>query len=393
MKHLKTTIPFTILLLSGLLIIGCDQDNPVQTFGESIDKVPNLELISGADNATLTVNRNRESSYFTFDVGGIDENPYIGAGIYDGWCALFDTPINSNGTQYGEVKLYSTDQDPKWKGLNYLLNTVDIHKENNNATWKEIQVAIWSLIDFPRFDLQNLNIGILPSEFRDGDDPTFNLQLVKDIVKDVEKNASSFEVGFGDRYAIFAETEAGIQNGIIVVWGDIEMSKGFGVRYRHFSGSGDQGQIYLGVGNLGEGSNRTEGKIQWQTGIEYPVSFLYDKSADKLVTSVDGVVVEYHDVSVNVDNKTEIQIGDVDILKILVYARHSGTTVTFKDVVLNGQPLGEFQAFEWATMRTWLVHNFNFNQSFEVTGNIILDGTFSGGSELSKVELFFGKKK
>jgi predicted ribosomally synthesized peptide with SipW-like signal peptide len=165
---------------------------------------------------------------------------------------------------------------------------------------------------------------------------------------------------------------------------------GFGVRYRSFANTGGR-EVYLGVDDLGIGSNRVEKDLTWQSNNN--ITFTYDKLADKLITTVDAgkdgtidVTLEYPNVASKVQSVTGKLITDVDFLVINVVCRHSDTKVDFNNVKLDGYSLGNFHA-EYSQWKTWTVTDLDFSQSFTISGDIVLTGTFSGGEEWSKVEL------
>jgi hypothetical protein len=56
-------------------------------------------------------------------------------------------------------------------------------------------------------------------------------------------------------------------------------------------------------------------------------------------------------------------------------------------VVLNGIPLGNFHA-EYNQWNTWTVLDFDFSQSFAISGDLIINGIAS--REANKVELMVG---
>ena len=218
MRTIQYTIPILLILSMGLFFSQCERaDGPVQPIIDAVSKVPSFELIEGAENVTAQVNNNRVTSYFTFELSDIKPNPFISNGVYEGWCTLWDIPIQ-RGTEYRGVKLYSTKGEKEWNKLNYLLYKRDHYLNNfNGATWKELQVTIWSLIEFHEFDLETINVRHLPSEFRQGDEYAFDVEIVGKILDDVQKNTdtNAGNVDFG--HAIFVETESDVQNGLIYI--------------------------------------------------------------------------------------------------------------------------------------------------------------------------------
>ncbi len=208
---------FLPLLIVVFAFTSCDmEENPVKSFGEAVEKVHILDVIPGADNVIAKVTKNANDSYFNFVLRNIAPNAIINDGMFNGWCVVWDTPIQTGGTEYGGVKLYSTKGDPRYNHLNYLLNVQEHYKKTiEGTTWKEIQVAIWVTFDFPKFDINNIDINNIPRDFREGDQFAFNKDIVNEIVADVKKNSPRFEHQPGYKFGILAETEKGVQNGLI----------------------------------------------------------------------------------------------------------------------------------------------------------------------------------
>ena len=205
---------FLPLLLLALPFMSCDMvDNPVKTFEEAVERVPDFNPIPGGENVTLRVTRDKKNSYFAIDMSNIGDNPIISDGLYQAWCVLYDIPINAVGEEYNGVKLYSTKGDEKWRQINYLLSKSFVYPTQiPGVTWKEIQIAIWALTDFRDFDLDNIDILSLDSDFRSGDQPLFDVSLARMIVNDVQKNAASFDYEKQAGQVILMETEKGTQN-------------------------------------------------------------------------------------------------------------------------------------------------------------------------------------
>ncbi len=205
---------FLPLFLLSLLFISCDmENNPVKTFEEAVEKVPDFTPIPGGENVTLRVTRDKKSSYFTIDMSNVGDNPIISDGVYQAWCVLYDIPINAVGEEYNGVKLFSTKGDEKWRQINYLLSKSFVYSTQfPGATWREIQVAIWALTDFRDFDLDNIDIMSLDNDFRSGDQPLFDVSLARLIVDDVQKNAASFDYEKHAGQVILMETEKDTQN-------------------------------------------------------------------------------------------------------------------------------------------------------------------------------------
>lgn len=164
-------------------------------------------------------------------------------------------------------------------------------------------------------------------------------------------------------------------------------SKGLGVRYRSFANTGAS-EIYLGVGNLGAGTNRVERQFNWVKPGTYNITLTYDPSMDSLTTTVEGTGLVYSGVTNNLAAKTGCTVQSLDRAEIVVSDRDTGSQVDFLDVILDGFELGDFAGQN--NFSTWSVTDYDFSQGFEVSGKVVLSGPFSGGQERSRVEFLVG---
>lgn len=165
-----------------------------------------------------------------------------------------------------------------------------------------------------------------------------------------------------------------------------------GVRFKSLGNTGSK-ETYLGVPDIGTASHRTERDVTWAATND--ATFQYDAINDELlatIVNINGTFnLSYPNLSTQITSfgKT-FNVADLDFMQISVYARHVGTTVTFDDFELDAAPLGTFSA-TYNSVNTWMVSNYAFSAGFTVTGQILLSGTFSGGDEVSKIELTVGK--
>ncbi len=241
------------LALAGLFLTftSCDTKESLG-LQNSLDVIPELSLIEGGENSIVTVNDGTES-YFTFDIANINPNNHISAGTGKGWCILWNQPIASDNTTHDGLRLYSSYGDKQWKPLNYLLNIREsLINNDSDISYREIQAAIWSLMDFPEFNLNNISIDQLPSRMvRDGQ-YNFDREKVNQIVKHVRDNYESFEYGPASTYAVVAETPSDTQTIIIEVsesvwaygqhsFGDQNLRDQLGIKGQ---GKGQWGWIY-----------------------------------------------------------------------------------------------------------------------------------------------------
>jgi len=217
-KHYNLNLVMITLAFGGLSLIftSCDTRESLG-LQDSLDVIPELSLIEGGENSNVTVNDGTES-YFTFDITNINPNNHISEGSGKGWCILWNKPIASHNTTHAGLRLYSSYGDKQWKPLNYLLNIREsLVKNDSDISYREIQAAIWSLMDFPEFNLNNISIDQLPSRMvRDGQ-YNFDRERVNQIIKHVRDNYKSFEYSSASTYAVVAETPSDTQTIIIEV--------------------------------------------------------------------------------------------------------------------------------------------------------------------------------
>jgi hypothetical protein len=157
--------------------------------------------------------------------------------------------------------------------------------------------------------------------------------------------------------------------------------------------------LYLGNSNIGVSANRVEvgGNGLYVKPGATPIFFVYDKTADMLVASVNPTVSAARTItftSVSTKLIAPATLCRMNYMTVLV--RNLGGTstgiTTFSNVALNGFSLGTFSAAA-TTSSVWTVSNFDFSQSFTVTGTIVLDNGVYGASENAKVELSIGERR
>lgn len=197
------------LLISIFYISACD-NNVGSTLEESIEPYLELNEIDGASNATVTINRGENAgldSYFAFDVKNVGNNGLLKEGLTEGWCLGWDRAIAQNNDTHNGVEMYSTYGSEKWKPVNYLMNIKDdLKDEDPELTYKEIQVAIWSLMDEPKFDLDKvLENGEMPPRLMNDGQPDFSTTKVKNIIGYILGNIHKFKYKWGTKYFIYGK--------------------------------------------------------------------------------------------------------------------------------------------------------------------------------------------
>jgi len=212
---------FIVLGTIGFLV-SCNDYTGVE-INETLDVIPELSVIDGAHNTTMKVNKgDSRNSYFSLELSNIEFNNVVTNGENEGWCLAWDKPINSDNGVYEEMPLLSTFGDKTFKPLNYFLNIrSSLRTEFPNMTYREEQVVIWMLRDFPKFDLENISISQLPDRFRDGDQRRFNEEIVQKVYNTVKEGINTFEYTSETTqlFAVVVETETNDQTVFTVAGG------------------------------------------------------------------------------------------------------------------------------------------------------------------------------
>ena len=214
-------LKFYLIALIVLFFASCD-NSPTGSdpdLSDTLDPVENVQPIPGGDNATIVVNRNHQEAYFTIQLSNIGANDLIENSTREAWCIDWTKPIGTDNSTYNGIKLYSTDLVKQWKPVNYLLNiSNELRRSDSELTWREFQIAIWSIRANPEFNLDTVATGDLPSDFRNEDgEPNFDHQKVREILAVVNDGYEDFNFTSGTKYAIIAETPVDVQTVFVVV--------------------------------------------------------------------------------------------------------------------------------------------------------------------------------
>jgi len=381
---LRWAVP--LLLIMSATFIACDSTSSVNELEDSLSVVPSLNLIDGAESVVATVNKDRKTSNFTLRLDGMEEGSVVKPGEYAAFCALWDVSIDSDDNAYGEVRLHSIENEPYWKGINYIVNNLErYYEENDDLTWLEVQIAMWSIMDHKKFDLNTIPENELPTYVRGGD---FNSELVELIIDDVNLNQDSPMQNPVCFAAIYAEIPDA-QDQIIIVPANCDKEKGFGVRFRNLSSSPDQHEIYLGPGDLGLPSPRVEKHATYVQNGSTKVDFVYNKQDDEISASVGNDYAIFENISSNMP--ANCSIDDIDRATIWVAAREAGTTVKLSGEY-GGEPYSISADASGTDQKFYTFLNLDIQNGFSITGNMEISGTFTK-SESSKVEVTLGCPK
>jgi len=207
MKSLSALKFFLPVLIVIFAFTSCDMnENPVGTFEEAVQSVPEVRLIEGADNATINVKYDRNYSYFSVDVSNVGFLEDISDGVYSAWCIQMEQPLSTNQDHHG-TRLYNTISDKTFNKLSYIVNNRRAYERDlQGLSWKDIQVAMWVILETSDLKLATLADKI-PSSV-DG----YNRNNVNSILSDVQSNGNNFTPGFGDIKLVMANASGNEQD-------------------------------------------------------------------------------------------------------------------------------------------------------------------------------------
>lgn len=200
--------------------VSCKKSSTGGDITDTLELIEEVTPVTGGEETTIVVKRNEaQQAYFSIEFKNIEPNEIIDNGIRDSWCIDIRAPLNLNSGTYNNLPLYSTYRVDKWRPVNYLFNIADdLKKADPELTWREFQIALWSLRTNPKFDLQDMKSEDLPEAFKtEGGEPNFNFEKVRMLLETVEDGYSDFEYGPGIKYAVIAATPPEIQTVITFV--------------------------------------------------------------------------------------------------------------------------------------------------------------------------------
>jgi hypothetical protein len=206
----KSNLIFSGVLLLGILFLSAC-NNSGSSLEESVKPYLELQAVDGASNVTMTVNRGASQgldSYFALDFTNFESDGIVKEGLTEGWCLDYQKPIDQNNDVHEGIKMFNTFGSENWKPANYLMNIKDELKQNDpSITYKEIQIALWSLIEKPSFNIDKaLSEGTMPSRLMTNGSPNFSVEKTKGIVNKVRKEVDDFVYKPGTPVIVYSNT-------------------------------------------------------------------------------------------------------------------------------------------------------------------------------------------
>ena len=198
-----------VIVFGLLFIVSCQ--NPGNSLEESVAPYLELQEVDGASNVTMTVNRGTAQgmdSYFAVDFTNVESDGLVSEELTEGWCLDYQKPIAQNNDVHTGIKMFNTFGSKNWKPANYLMNIKDdLQKADPSLTYKEIQIALWSLIEKPAFNLDKaLAEGSMPSRLLTNGAPNFSVEKTRRIIDKVRSEVEDFNYKPGTPVIVYSNT-------------------------------------------------------------------------------------------------------------------------------------------------------------------------------------------
>lgn len=206
--HHSSAITLCLSIIFSLLFIQSCEDYSNAGIEESVEFIESTVPIEEAQNVTMDLSSGVNNfALHRIELSNIKPNSVISNGVKKSWCIEWDVS-SIQGIQHG-VKLHSTEGKAYWSKLNYLLNQIDSLKESYpQLTYKEIQVVIWSIVDYKPFEIDEIpNYQNFPGNFCKDGEYLFDVSLAKEILQLVNSRS---ENSASEHFAIVIENEGQI---------------------------------------------------------------------------------------------------------------------------------------------------------------------------------------
>jgi len=208
-KMYRVITKYQLLALIALFVfVSCGEDQGLNITDPGFNDVKSeLKIVDGGENATLEV-RKGKSSYYDLALRNTGSNDHISMGSKKGWTLKWKSPV-SDGVTFENVTLFSTYNEDDWKPLNYLLNNRDEILAGNNETGvREMQAAIWMLLDFTGFNPETVNVSELPADMQSNGQYNFDMNAAQTIVDNALSGGNGFQYTPSSTYAVVASSSS-----------------------------------------------------------------------------------------------------------------------------------------------------------------------------------------
>jgi hypothetical protein len=163
-----------------------------------------------------------------------------------------------------------------------------------------------------------------------------------------------------------------------------------GERFRALATSAAQQELYVGRSDLGAAVNRVAGNITYTQNGDNAFSLAYNAGTDLLTGTIKNTTVSYSNFLASLS--PGVRALAFNTLQFQITDRAAGAgLITLKNLKLNSVSLtpSTLAAVDNST-QYFALTGYNFKQSFSLTGDIGLSGTFSPSVELNKIDVLIG---
>lgn len=371
------------LLLFAGIITACDSTAVTNDIEETMSSVPYLTAVEGAESVKATVNKDKERSNYSVSLEGMETKSGLKKGTYEAFCALWDTPIESDNSLYGDVKIHSIEEESYWKGINYMVNNLDrYYRDNEDLGWIEMQIAMWSIMEHKKFDLGSITESDLPGYVRNGD---YSIELIDKVLKDVSENKDSFDPAAGGATAYYAEFSEAQDQIIIIPGGEIDGA--FQFTFQNFANAG-------GTAIIQEvGGNSSSTSLTWNEDKPSPIEISISENSGGGVQLHSKIDTDgsNHNVNQGTSLPSSCSYGDLDRARVLIAAGDEDLKITLSGefggqteelVVENGVTPGN--------QVEHVVGGLDFSGGLDLHLELDIEGDNRSSDGTSRVELEFG---
>ncbi len=163
-----------------------------------------------------------------------------------------------------------------------------------------------------------------------------------------------------------------------------------GERFRALATSAAQQELYVGRSDLGAAVNRAAGNVTYTQNGNNAFSLSYNSGTDLLTGTIKNTTVNYSNFLANLSPGVSALAFNTLQFRITDRAAGAGL-ITLKNLKFNSVSLTPATlAAADNTTQYFALTGYNFKQSFSLSGDIGLSGTFSPSAELNKVDILVG---